>query len=203
MFTYSNSSGATTCQKCPPSEYSLEGATKCQIRPNCTKDDFFSYYTPCDKNTRTLKYELKHPLICNLTTTDPASIPKDKTQLPCPQCPAGLYRDITTNKCVRCGGEKQYWDSKLKKCASCPAGEAALKYARYDHDFFADSIDFPSNWQATCHGSCSQQNRGWIIVNDPVTLESYLQSGGGVGHGEMTTLTFSTRVSNLYVALLI
>ncbi len=194
MFTYSNATGTTTCTPCPKGEYSTIGSTSCIPRPSCTKSDYKYHYTECKQGKRSLVYELKQPVICDVEKTDPSAIPKDKLDLPCPECPPGLYRDDKTNQCTRCAGKGQLYDKIEKKCTSCQAGSAAIKHLRYDQNYFADASAIPSDWFTVC-GSCTDENAGWSIIHNPDTLESYLQSAIGEGSGEWASLTIS---ANLY-----
>jgi hypothetical protein len=194
MFTYADTNSTAKCKSCPEEKYSLEGASSCILRPNCTKDDFTSSFTKCKNNVRTLHYELKVPVICNLATTDPSTVPQDKTNLTCPVCPKGYYRDTRTYECIRCTGTAEYYDRVKKTCSTCPSGTAALKFSHYGSDYFAERTKLPSTWTAKCHGPCSQDSRGWSVAHDPATGESFLQSGGSEGQGDMTTLEFKTQL---------
>ncbi|KAL0480069.1 hypothetical protein AKO1_010943 [Acrasis kona] len=190
-FTFSASNNTVTCQNCPPDQYSLGGATQCIPRPTCQPSDYYSDYTACKNGKRKLTFKLKQPAICK---PDPSTAPKDKDQVDCAKCPLGLYRDDQDN-CVACSGESEYRSQVDQKCKTCEAGNAAIKYLRYDQDWLNEHLSLPSDWVTMCKEGCEHDKRGFFISNDHVTLQRYIQSGGSPNSGDLNTLRFSV---NLY-----
>nr|CAG4716220.1 unnamed protein product [Naegleria fowleri] len=180
--TFNDQSGQTQCQPCPENTYALEGSTSCSPRPLCTALDYVAHYTPCSNGKRKLIYEWKKPKICN----GGVELPKNKDNEECNQCPLGLFRK--NDECQRCSGKGEYYDMKEMKCKKCYEGYYALKYLRYDSNFFNEITSLPSHWSTKCLGECDKENKGWTIVSNIEKNEAYLDAAAN-GYGDESVLS--------------
>ena len=180
--SYNDQSGQSQCKQCPDNEFAYEGSTSCTPKQECTSNDYYAYHTPCSNGKRTLVYEWKSPRICS----GGVALPEKKLNQECSQCPLGMYRE--NDVCQRCSGKGEYYDTTLKTCKICYENYAAIKYLRYDQNYFNEINGMPKSWTTKCIGECDKSNNGWTFNSNAETNEAYLDAAGN-GYGDETVLT--------------
>lgn len=126
------------------------------------------------------------------------TLPKDEGGKECEKCPPGFYHNTTSEdwNCIACPDGYAF---NGQKCEKCPKGTVAIKTLRYEN--FNPIQGLPEGWKTQCAGICSADNNGWRVISDPVTKESYLDSGSQ-SYGQTTIFTFQINVKFSFLMLI-
>ncbi|CAH8575145.1 unnamed protein product [Heterobilharzia americana] len=181
--TYS-SEGASSCKPCSENEYSGIGSSSCSPRLPCVKDDYTSYWTPCDKEQMTQRrWKWIEPKICDENRG--VSLPQPDIPIKCHECPIGTF-PLDANTCELCSDSSAKRNINLEKCIKCPVDQVPIYGFHFDN-----WCRIPSILQMKCFNFFNVKCDAW--ERDMTSLR------GGVGMHLDEVATLELPVSNGFI----